>query len=103
VARNGSGGCAGGHCGFVMNRQIGGAACPYSHISPGGANELSSALQRWEEWEERPKSRRDDPVLTPARKPTSYSDDSPSVAPSQLSSLLSAVSCLPCSTSSAAS
>src|ERR1019366_7348596 len=32
--------------------------------SPGGATELSPALQRWEKWEERFKSRRDDRVLT---------------------------------------
>ena len=32
--------------------------------SPGGATELSPALQRWAKWEERFKSRRDDRVLT---------------------------------------
>src|ERR1039458_143368 len=32
--------------------------------SPGGATELSPALQRWEKWKERFKSRRDDRVLT---------------------------------------
>src|ERR1039458_8777014 len=32
--------------------------------SPGGATELSPALQRWEEWQERFKSRRDGRVLT---------------------------------------
>jgi hypothetical protein len=31
---------------------------------PGGATELSPALQRWEKWKERLKSRRDDRVLT---------------------------------------
>src|ERR1019366_1528577 len=31
--------------------------------SPGGATELSPALQRWEKWKERFKSRRDDRVL----------------------------------------
>src|ERR1035441_8303392 len=32
--------------------------------SPGGATELSPALQRWEKWKEGFKSRRDDRVLT---------------------------------------
>src|ERR1035438_10356872 len=32
--------------------------------SPEGATELSPALQRWEEWQERFKSRRDGRVLT---------------------------------------
>jgi hypothetical protein len=32
--------------------------------SPGGATELSPALQRWVKWKERFKSRRDDRVLT---------------------------------------
>jgi hypothetical protein len=32
--------------------------------SPGGATELSPALQRWEKWNKRIKSRRDDRVLT---------------------------------------
>ena len=39
-----------------------------SFTSPGGANNLSPALQRWGEWEFRLKSRRDDPVLTHTRE-----------------------------------
>ncbi len=63
-----------------MSRLIGGGAalqcvCENSFLgnpvernarksSPGGATELSPALQRWEKWKERFKSRRDDRVLT---------------------------------------
>jgi hypothetical protein len=32
--------------------------------SPGGANDISPPLQRWDKWQERAKSRRDDRVLT---------------------------------------
>ena len=32
--------------------------------SPGGASELSPALERWEKWKKRLQSRRDDRVLT---------------------------------------